>query len=98
SGEINACRPWLEKELELIKPEIIVCLGATAAHSVFGKTVTISKLRGKAHESRWSKKTYVTPHPSAILRSLPADRDKNYQLLVNDFKLILKSLSARRVP
>ena len=67
-GEIAACRWWLQQELALIRPPLTVALGATAARSLFGKVVTISALRGKGHDLPESGETWVTVHPSSLLR------------------------------
>jgi probable DNA metabolism protein len=87
--QVSACRPWLEAELGVIKPDVVVCLGATAAQSLAGRDVRIQKDRGKFLETRWAKQLLVTTHPSALLR-LP-DRsqfDEQYSLLVNDLALV----------
>jgi DNA polymerase len=68
AGEVEACRPWLEQELWLIRPEVLVCLGVTAATAVLRRRVTISASRGKALRSPEGLRTFVTVHPSAILR------------------------------
>ena len=67
-SEVEACRPWLEQELWLIRPEVIVCLGVTAAQSVLQRRVTISASRGEPLTSPEGYRTFVTIHPSAILR------------------------------
>jgi uracil-DNA glycosylase family protein len=66
--EVEACRPWFDKELWVIKPEVLVCLGATAAGAVMGRGVTIRSARGRALASPQGIRTFVTVHPSAILR------------------------------
>ena len=66
--EITACRPWLVAELEAIRPQVLVCLGATAARAVLGKTTKISEHRGELLESDLSCRIVVTVHPSSILR------------------------------
>ena len=68
AGEIQACRWWLDQERELIQPQVTVALGATAARSLFGKVVTISKLRGEPHQLADGSECWVTVHPSALLR------------------------------
>jgi len=67
-GEVRACRPWLEAELALIKPQIVVCLGATAAQSLMGPAFRITRDRGRFFESPWAPWLTATLHPSAILR------------------------------
>ena len=68
AGEITACRWWQEQERALIKPPVTVALGATAARSLFGKVVTIGKLRGSPHELADGSECWVTVHPSFLLR------------------------------
>ena len=68
SREIFACRPWLEAELEVIKPEAIVCLGATAAQALFGRDFRITQQRGAVLPTEWCEQTVATWHPAAILR------------------------------
>jgi DNA polymerase len=67
-GEITACRWWQEQERALIRPPVTVALGATAARSLFGKIVTIGKLRGKPRELPDGSECWVTVHPSFLLR------------------------------
>ena len=69
AGEIKACRWWLSHELELVRPQLTVALGATAARSLFGKVVTIGKLRGEPHRLADGSECWVTVHPSSLLRA-----------------------------
>ncbi|MDP9291187.1 MAG: UdgX family uracil-DNA binding protein [Verrucomicrobiota bacterium] len=93
--EIAACRPWLEAELRIIQPEILVCLGATAAGAVFGPAIRVTKDRGKIRESIFAKQTLVTVHPSSLLRAPDeAARREQYALFVNDLRIIAKALAA----
>lgn len=71
--DVSVCKPWLEAELKSIKPEVLVCLGATAAKSIFGHGFRITQSRGEWIESEWCPNTIASWHPSAILR-VP-DRD-----------------------
>lgn len=68
TGEVKACRPWLETELALVKPQVIVCLGATAAQALMGPKFKITVERGKFFETPWAPWLTATIHPSAILR------------------------------
>jgi uracil-DNA glycosylase len=68
SEEIGACRPWLESELAVVSPEVVVCLGATAAQSLIGSEVRVSRDRGRFLEAEFAPTVTVTIHPSAILR------------------------------
>jgi uracil-DNA glycosylase family protein len=94
--EIQACRPWLEAEVEAVKPELILCLGATAAQSVFGRKVPINENRGKFLPHPWAKHAFITTHPSAILRVDPEDREREFGRLVDDLRAIGSFLRARR--
>jgi DNA polymerase len=93
--DVAACRPWLEKELELIQPKIIVCLGATAAQALLGSQVRVLRDRGKFLESEFSDQTLVTIHPSALLRA-PTDeaKDDGYEQFVADLREVAKALAA----
>ena len=69
-AEMHACKPWLEKEIDAIKPDVIVCLGATAAQAIFGKVCKISDYKGKlVTDLPWAPNVLVSYHPSAILRA-----------------------------
>ena len=69
AGEIAACRPWLEAEIGLIKPRVIVCLGATAAQALLGSKFKVSKQRGQFIESALAPYILATVHPSSVLRA-----------------------------
>jgi DNA polymerase len=83
-GETNACRPWLEAELAVIRPEILVCLGATAAQSVFGSEYRVTRERGKFVRHEWASQATSTVHPSAILRAPDELRGEEYRRFVAD--------------
>jgi DNA polymerase len=85
--EIEACRPWLEAELELVKPEVLVCLGATAAQALLGRKFSVSRQRGKFVHSPLAPHVLATVHPSSILRA-PDDQSRRSQLrsFVKDLK------------
>lgn len=68
SEEVGACRPWLDSELALVRPEVVVCLGATAAKGLLGSDVRVSRDRGRFHEAEFAPAVTVTVHPSSILR------------------------------
>ncbi len=85
--EISACRPWLEAELSALEPELIVCLGATAAQALMGREFRITADRGKFFPHRWGKELVATIHPSAILRAQER-ADEEYALFVRDLELI----------
>jgi uracil-DNA glycosylase family protein len=96
--QVAACRPWLEVEIQAVQPHILVCMGATAAQSVVGKPVPIMKERGKFIDSALDRLTFVTIHPSAILRQRGKDeREEEFRRFASEMKLVkrkLQSLSA----
>lgn len=85
--EISACRPWLEAELQVVGPELVVCLGATAAQSLLGRDFRITVDRGKFFPHQWAKEIVATIHPSAILR-VPERYQEEYGRFVEDLELI----------
>ena len=88
-SEVTACKPWMEAEIERVAPEIVVCLGATAAKAVFGAQFRLTEQRGKFLESRFASKTIATYHPSAVLRAdTPAAQEQIYRILVEDLKVV----------
>ena len=87
--EIKACRPWLEAEINLIHPPIIVCLGATAAQSIFGSAYRVTKERGLFVQNSWAPHVTSTVHPSSILRAPDEEqRHIEYQKFVGDLKKV----------
>jgi DNA polymerase len=90
---VKACRPWLEAELRAVKPEVVVCLGATAAQSLLGPQFKLMTRRGQLLTSELAGKIVATIHPSAVLRAPDAtDRRAAYETLVGDLKLVAKAL------
>jgi uracil-DNA glycosylase len=96
--EIKACRPWLEAELEIVKPKLVICLGAVAAHAIFGRAVTISKVRGTIHEVEGLPPVLVTAHPSSVLRAEDDQRADARKLILMDLEEAVRFTagSARR--
>lgn len=84
--EISACRPWLEAEVAAVGPEVIVCLGGTAAQSVMGRAVKVLTERGKLMPHHWARHALITIHPSAILRAPEELKDEYYRSLVHDLQ------------
>jgi uracil-DNA glycosylase family protein len=72
AAEVRACRPWLEEEIHLIHPRVIVALGATAAQALMGNKFKVTQQRGQPVRSEWAEVLFATVHPSAVLRA-PAD-------------------------
>jgi uracil-DNA glycosylase family protein len=86
--EIKACRQWYERELALIKPDLVVAMGATAAQGVFGKITPINKNRGRAIDLEDGIKALVTVHPSYLLRLPDADaKAREYARFIDDLKI-----------
>ncbi len=86
--EIDRCKWWFEQERAIVKPELIVALGATAARSVMGRAVTIGKLRGEAISLEDGTRAVITIHPSALLRTQDeAERHAAYAAFVKDLKV-----------
>jgi DNA polymerase len=93
AGEIEACRWWIEQERLLIRPPLTVALGATAARSIFGKAVTITSMRGRAHDLPEGGEAWVTVHPSFLLR-VQDNKEAEYARFVEDLRTIGKRAKA----
>jgi DNA polymerase len=92
--EIERCKIWLELEKEMVKPAVIVALGASAARSLLGRPVTITKLRGRRLELSDGTAALVTIHPSFLLRIRDAaDKKREYAQFVADLRLAAKILA-----
>jgi DNA polymerase len=85
--EIEACRQWLDRELETVKPDLVVGLGATASRALFGRAVKLTEMRGKIIARDNAPALLLTVHPSYILRVPPENRDEVYSELVADLKI-----------
>ena len=94
AAEIGACRPWLEVEIALVKPRVLVCLGATAAQALLGKSFKVSQQRGTVVPSPLAPIVSATVHPSSILRA-PDDetRREEMQRFVKDLRTIAREMS-----
>jgi DNA polymerase len=91
--EIGACLPWLEAELEIIRPKVLVCLGATATQALLGGSVKVMRDRGKLLASELAPHVMTTVHPSSILRAPTSEqRHEAHRLLVADLKIVARSL------
>jgi uracil-DNA glycosylase len=88
--EMTACRPWLDAELELVHPRVLVCLGATAAQALLGREFRVTKQRGVPIDSPLAEVVLATIHPSAILRA--QDRDAEYAGFVDDLRKVVEFL------
>jgi len=89
--EINACRPWLEAEVETVKPRLIVCLGATAAQALLGSKFRITQSHGQVQEAAGLPPIIATLHPSAILRArTDEDRHAQMQTFIEDLRTVAR--------
>jgi DNA polymerase len=91
-SEIAACRPWLEAELAVVEPRVLVCLGATAAQALLGRQFRVTRERGRPVESDLAAHVIATVHPSSILRSDPETREQEYAAFVEDLKVVARFL------
>ena len=92
ADEVRACRPWLVQEIQLVEPEAVVLLGATAAQSVLGKSFRVTKSRGQLVDWDYAPKAMATIHPSAVLRA-GSGREDAFQGLVADLRAAKKVAS-----
>jgi uracil-DNA glycosylase len=92
--EIKACAPWLDAELDVVDPEVLVCLGATAVKAVIGSKARVMKDHGQFLESKLGRTAVPTLHPSAILRAEDEDRDDAMAMLVGDLRGVRKRLDS----
>jgi uracil-DNA glycosylase len=90
-SEIAACRPWLEAELDVVQPRVLVCLGATAAQSLLGRDFRVSRQRGVPVDSELAEHVVATVHPSSILRA--DEREREFAEFVRDLKKIAALIS-----
>jgi uracil-DNA glycosylase len=96
TSEIKACRQWFDKERAIIKPKLIVALGATAVYQVFGKTMPIGKNRGRIIDLADNTHGLITVHPSFLLRVFPEDREREYNAFIRDLKIVNRYLEKER--
>ncbi len=95
--EIRACRPWLDAELDAVRPNLIICLGAVAAQSLLGAGFKITRSRGVVQKVEGLPPIIATVHPSSILRATTdEDRDREKALFITDLKQAAKSLILRK--
>jgi DNA polymerase len=95
AGEIRACLPWLEAEIAAVKPDVIVCLGATAAQALLGRSFRVGRERGRILESAHARAITATVHPSSLLRAPDEEtRRAETQRFVEDLKVVARWLAA----
>jgi uracil-DNA glycosylase len=90
--EIDACSPWFEEELKVVRPEALVILGATAAKALLGSSFRLTRHRGELLDSELADIVTATVHPSAILRGPPEDREAGRAALVADLRVVAEAL------
>ena len=96
--EVDACRSWLDIEIELVKPEVVVCLGATAAQSLLGRAFRVTRQRGQLLPFSGAYQVLATVHPSSILRAPDEDARRNeFELMVNDLRVAAHALRRQTV-
>lgn len=96
-SEIQACRPWLDAEIEATRPRVIVCLGATAAQALLGKEFRVMRQRGKFIESDLAPRVMATVHPSSILRARDDElRREQKQAFIADLRIAARAISGVR--
>lgn len=93
-AEVTACRPWLDAELAVVKPDVLVCLGATAAQALLGRSFRVTRERGRPVESDLAPHVLATIHPSAILRADAESRARERAALVDDLMVAASLLQA----
>jgi DNA polymerase len=91
-AEIAACLQWLQRELELIAPELVIALGASASRALFGRAMPIEKNRGKVIDYAPHGRIMITVHPSFLLRVPPEDRAREYARFVEDLRIAATAL------
>jgi uracil-DNA glycosylase family protein len=93
SREIAACRPWLEAELRIVKPKLVVAMGATAAQTIFGPSFRVTRERGKVLSSKLAPRVLATVHPSSLLRQPDeASREREYKHFVSDLRAAVRAV------
>ncbi len=94
--QVSACFPWLEAELHIVAPDVLVCLGATAAQALLGSHIRVGRDRGRPLDSELAELVTITAHPSSILRARgDAERDEAMGAFVSDLKGVATWLRAR---
>jgi uracil-DNA glycosylase family protein len=92
SREIAACRPWLEAELRIVKPKLVVAMGATAAQTIFGPSFRVTRERGRVLSFKLAPRVLATVHPSSLLRQPDeASREREYKHFVTDLRAALRA-------
>ena len=87
-GEIAACRPWLDAELAVVRPQVLVCLGSTAAQALLGRSFRVTRERGTIVETALAPYATATVHPSSILRAPEDAREAEFAAFVDDLRVV----------
>ena len=96
SREVAACRPWLEAELRLVRPRLVVALGSTAGQAIFGPSFRVTRERGKVLSSKFAPKVVATVHPSSLLRQPDEEsRHREYKKFVADLRVAVKAANEK---
>jgi uracil-DNA glycosylase family protein len=99
SREISACRPWLEAEIDVVHPKAILCLGATAAQTLLGRSFRLTQHFGEVQSSPWAESLLATYHPSAVLRApSPEDRERMRNQFFDDVRRIVQVAATTETP
>ncbi|HJR15599.1 MAG TPA: UdgX family uracil-DNA binding protein [Gemmatimonadales bacterium] len=96
ASEIRACHPWLQEEIRLLRPKVIVALGATAAQALLGKQFRVTQHRGKPVSSELADAVIATVHPSAVLRARDPEREEARQEFFRDMKSVAAYIGGRK--
>jgi len=96
SREVAACRPWLEAELRLVRPKLVIALGSTAGQAIFGPTFRVTRERGRVLSSKLAPKVVATVHPSSLLRQPDEkSREREYAHFVADLLVAVKAAAEK---
>ncbi len=99
AGEVSACRPWLDREIELVRPRVVVCLGATAAQALLGRDFRVTRQRGELFPQPAGPVLTATVHPSSILRAPDAAaREVEMKAFVEDLRVVSRRLREPAAP
>jgi uracil-DNA glycosylase len=97
AAEVRACHPWLEAEIAVVKPRVIVALGATAAQALLGSGFRVTEQRGRPHKSEWAEAVIATVHPSSVLRAPAEERERARRDFFTDLARVGRYLAKREV-
>ncbi len=97
ASEVKACRPWLDAEINLVRPDVLVCLGATAAQALLGKDFSVTRQRGEKIESSLAPVVVATVHPSSILRARDSEsRQLQMEEFVRDLEVVASMIKVAK--